>query len=254
VKLIGLCIAALAMLFLAGSAGLASGTTYTGSIGSGTGASSAEESYGGTSWGGCYPTLSWSITGSGSAWSYSYTLDDNYSGCPDFTTMVLETSTTFTSSDLSSLTGATDGTGPVTFTSSTYTDLPRSVYGLALTLSSQGNDETITFNSDRAPVWGDFYTYASSGPDYCWNSGFGSGDPDPAATGPANGALDDTTSPDTGWYLLIPDTTGSSSTPEPGLDLPGAERAGAGGQRPAAQADGEALGTPPSRRYPSRTG
>jgi uncharacterized protein (TIGR03382 family) len=127
--------------------------------------------------------------------------------------MLLETSTTFTASDITGLTGGTDTIG--TYTSSTYTDLPRSLYGLDLTPTTASNTETFSFNSDRAPVWGDFYT-AVSGPYYAWNSGFGSSDPDPAQTGPTNGVLDITSGSYQGYYLLVPDTTGSSSTPEPG--------------------------------------
>ncbi len=204
-----------ALLCLLATAGFAQ-NTYTGSLGTGTGAVSNQMSYGGTTWeGSSYPTLSWTVTGSGSAWNYSYTLNDAYSDCPTFPSMILETSTTFTSTDISSLAGGTDAVG--TYTSGTYTDLPRSVYGLELTPTSASNTETFTFNSDRAPVWGDFYT-AVSGPYYAWNSGFSSTDPDPAASGPTNGALDITSGAYQGYYLLVPDTTGSggSSTPEPG--------------------------------------
>jgi hypothetical protein len=193
-------------------------TTYTGTLGTGTGAVSSQMSYGGSTWeGSSYPTLSWTVTGSGSAWNYTYTLNDNYSDCPTLPYMLLETSTTFTSSDISNMLGGTDSVG--TYTSGTYTGLPRSLYGLLLTPTNTGtNDFTVEFNSDRAPVWGDFYAMGSQTPnDYAWNSGFLSNDPDPAQTGPANGALDITSGSYQGYYLLIPDTTGSSgSAPEPG--------------------------------------
>ena len=225
-KILGLCLTALAMLFVAATGAFAQ-STYTGSLGTGTGAVSNQMSYGGTTWeGNSYPTLSWTITGSASSWNYSYTLNDAYTDCPVFPSMLLETSTTFTSSDISSMAGGTDAIG--TYTSGTYTGLPRNLYGLLLTPGSQSNTETFTFHSDRAPVWGDFYT-GVAGPYYAWNSGFLSNDPDPAGTGPTNGALDITSGAYQGYYLLVPDTTGGSSTPEPGSILLGLSALGLAG-------------------------
>ena len=213
-KKVLLSLIAILLLALVATAGFAQ-NTYTGTMGTGTGATSGEMSYGGTTWEtSSYPTLSWTITGSASSWNYSYTLNDAYSDCPTFDKMLLETSTTFTSSDISSMTGGTEAIG--TYTPWTpYANLPRSVYGLLLTPSAS-NTDTFTFHSDRAPVWGDFYTTAGTNTYYAWNSGFGTSDPDPAATGPANGVDDITSGPYTGYYLLVPDTTGGSSTPEPG--------------------------------------
>jgi hypothetical protein len=221
-KNVALNITAVLLLSLAVSAGFAD-TTYTGSLGSGNGSYSSQLTNGGSTSGGGYwegssqPTISWNVTGSGSSWNYSYTLTDNYSTCPTLPYMLLETSTTFTSSDISSMTGGTDSVG--TFTSGTYPNLPRSLYGLKLTPGSAGNTETFSFHSDRAPVWGDFYTQGdASYTYYAWNSGFASNDPDPVAGAPANGGLDITSGSPQGWYLLVPDTSGGggSSTPEPG--------------------------------------
>ena len=85
--------------------------------------------------------------------------------------------------------------------------MPEDIYGIKFDACGNATDVTISFDSDRAPVWGDFYSKDGIIPGAQWcalyNSGFTSGDYDPfsAAT---NGSFQN--------HLLVPD----SYIPAPG--------------------------------------
>ncbi len=77
---------------------------------------------------------------------------------------------------------------------------------------STGYDWTVSFISDRVPVWGDFYAVDGKRPGAVtaiWNTGFGNPDIDPSAAA-ANGSVD--------YHVLVPDST-THSVPAPGAIL-----------------------------------
>ena len=76
---------------------------------------------------------------------------------------------------------------------------------------STGYDWTVSFTSDRVPVWGDFYAVDGKKPGQetaIWDAGFGNPDSDPTAPA-ANGSVD--------FHVLVPDST--SYVPAPGAIL-----------------------------------
>jgi hypothetical protein len=80
--------------------------------------------------------------------------------------------------------------------------MPEDMYGIKFNAALVATTVTVSFDSDRVPVWGDFYSKDGklSGTEI-WNSvynaGFGSPDSDPTNP-PANGSVQN--------HLLVPDT------------------------------------------------
>lgn len=76
--------------------------------------------------------------------------------------------------------------------------LPGAIYGVKLD-GGGSTAVTLVFDSNRAPVWGDFYakdgSHPSVGDIYAYNTGFLAADP---AAGPSDGTID--------WHILRPDT------------------------------------------------
>ena len=74
-------------------------------------------------------------------------------------------------------------------------DMPSSVYGIKFNAADNADATTLalSFDSDRVPVWGDFYAKAGQGA--LWNSGFSAADP---TDGPADGSIE--------HHVLVPDT------------------------------------------------
>ena len=148
--------------------------------------------------------VSWSIFLSGTTWTYSYTFSNangSIPATPDLSHLILEVSPFFTSNQIFNANATV--VGPQTFTKDTETPfsgspssqtdadncagaitaspgnnggnpcLPADIFGIKL-------DKELTtylFDSDKAPVWGDFYTKdgaPDSGPvAVAWNTGFG---------------------------------------------------------------------------------
>jgi hypothetical protein len=85
--------------------------------------------------------------------------------------------------------------------------MPEAMYGIKFEAGRDATNVTVAFDSDRAPVWGDFYSKDGRTPcaEWCslYNTGFTLGDYDPLAA-PANGSLQ--------YHLLVPD----SYIPAPG--------------------------------------
>ncbi len=86
--------------------------------------------------------------------------------------------------------------------------MPTTIYGLEVTPNGS-NYSTIqfSFNSSRAPVWGDFYIKQNESL-VAWNAGFNSSGNEPGV-GPCNGSV--------GNFILRPDTAtvGTPTVPEP---------------------------------------
>jgi hypothetical protein len=90
--------------------------------------------------------------------------------------------------------------------------MPEGVYGVKFN-AEDGFDETtvtITFDSDRVPVWGDFYA-KGGGDNILYNDGFTAPDGDPANP-PGDGSVDS--------HLLVPDST-TALVPAPSAMLLG---------------------------------
>lgn len=203
-------ITAVMLLSLAVSASFADLPSYTGSL-AGNSTSDPIDVTG--SWG---PVdVSWTVTETTPGiWNYDYSA----SAGRTFTHFLLETSSTFTAANMWNATGGFSGATIDTFTSTNYgasdSGLIGPMYGVRFNNMTQSS-VNLSFTSNRAPVWGDFYTADGQG-HYAWNSGFTNPNSDPGdAVLPSNGAYSDAN----GYYLLVPDTTnspGGSSTPEPG--------------------------------------
>jgi len=174
--------------FLVGELSVGSGLTATnGWIGSGT-------------------TLGWEVSyvEASGLWHYEYTLtvaDD-----PGISHLIIEASASFTAGNLRSPSASWEiGTYDSTVGKSN-PFMPDSAYGIKF--AATGTEYTVSFNSDRAPVWGDFY--AKGGKDSAvFNTGFTAGDADPT------GAADNGSA---AYHILVPDTV-STHAPVPGAML-----------------------------------
>lgn len=163
-------------------------------------------------------TLTWTVddvTTPGS-WHYQYqfTVPQIVRETDEIRTLRMETSKTFTSSDLSNLTFGPET--PVVFEGiKTWTKTgiqPENLFGIqfshlkdASANGEAGNEGSIlsfSFDSDRSPVWGDFYA-KSFGTAQIINAGFVKGGVDPTDA-PRDGSVSS--------HLLVPDT---STPPEP---------------------------------------
>ena len=145
-------------------------------------------------------TLSWNITDMGTYYHYEYTLDVPQS---DISHFIIGVSDTFESSNFWGETGTFGDTIIGDFDNTNGNpDIPGTLHGLKFDDTS-GTTLTISFDSDRQPVWGDFYAKDGvhtepSGTkitNQVWNTGFSLANPtDP----PANGTINN--------HVLVPDT------------------------------------------------
>ena len=206
-------------------AGSASATTYTGSLTSGAGIT-------GTNAWADNLTLSWTVddTTNPGFWTYTYEFQDNDPGQQkELSHLIIETSASFTASDIHADTPDVSADSPKTFDPSdpSNPNLPGSIYGVKWNVpdADDGTDWTATLVTARAPVWGDFYVKdgKTDGSDNAaWNTGFLDADP---LDLPANGSLNN--------HALVPDTY-TTPVPEPGTLLlvgTGLASAGAWGRK-----------------------
>jgi hypothetical protein len=171
-------------------------------------------------------TMGWAVTNEdGGApathpWKYTYHFsfelgEDEWQG--GISHLILELSDSFVESNLTGLTTDHDfkevEIGTFGDQGASNPEIPENIYGIKFDLDDDDDNETNVLNwsfySDRAPVWGDFYTKdgrAGGADNYAYNSGFGSPDSDPLAP-PADDSLL--------CHILVPDTF--SDTPgDPG--------------------------------------
>jgi hypothetical protein len=203
----GACIFALTMVITGLSIG--SPTTYTGSLSVADGGLTA---YG--AWNCPSTTLGWVVdnTTTQGKWHYSYILNVP---SKDISHMIIEASdgdNPFTMSNLFSPSSSPNGWIKSIEVSNfspggSTPNMPESMYGIKFDALKDSIYVTICFDSDRGPVWGDFYSKdgvsTCSGWNALYNTGFTYNDYDPMA-GPANGSLQN--------HLLVPD----SYIPAPG--------------------------------------
>ncbi|MFI4911220.1 MAG: PEP-CTERM sorting domain-containing protein [Sedimentisphaeraceae bacterium JB056] len=146
--------------------------------------------------------IDWEVTDNGnSTWHYEYTLSVYGADVSHF---ILETSETFTESNIFNLSAPGTGVELGTFVpDSGNPSMPGSVYGIKFD-STSGTEVTISFDSDRDPVWGDFYAKCGNTggtQNTVWNEGFLTTDPISAAT---DGTLSN--------HILVPDTVPEPAT------------------------------------------
>lgn len=183
-------------------------TTYTGSL-SVTGAGADGALIAGGAWNNPATTLTWTVdnTTTPGKWHYGYTLTVPTGGISH---MIVEVSDAdpgpiFLLGNLldpqSTPAGWIDD--PIELQTQVAgagnPSMPENVYGVKFNAEDNFDETTVTvtFDSDRAPVWGDFYA-KGGGDNILYNAGFTTPDSDPADP-PANGSIDS--------HLLRPDST-----------------------------------------------
>jgi len=143
-------------------------------------------------------TLSWAVddTTTSGLWHYEYSLSVRKKNI-DY--LILETSDTFAAGNLFNLTSdPANWIGGMEL--GTYNS---SISGIKIDADYGLKTVTISFDSDYAPGWGDFY--ATDGHhNYLYNNGLGSSDP---LDGPANGSINN--------HVLMPHMPLPTSTPVP---------------------------------------
>lgn len=156
--------------------------------------------------------ISWDITQVGSNFHYIYSITDATGGAlsKDMSHFILQLSNNITgqnfASNIFNVSGATITDGPRTFSpsdpGSSNPGLPGDIYGIKFETFDSASSPSFSFDSTRAPVWGDFYTKdGKTGQQdvYAYNAAFG--------TSP-----DGNTTDFNGW-IARPDTT--VAVPEP---------------------------------------
>jgi len=159
-------------------------------------------------------------------WHYTYTIKVHGGGdlSTDIQCVIIETTPTFSWDNLDSVAttpaGWLSSTQIDTFKRSENVDLPSNVYGIMFcTRAVDPTTLTISFDSDRAPVWGDMYarSFTFDGQyNTLYNSGweYNTDDNDPTDP-PSNGSILD--------HVLVPgsQSTGHGEIPAPGAMLLG---------------------------------
>ena len=161
-------------------------------------------------------TFAWTVTGNtNGTYTYDYRLT-----VPDaskqISHLIFEVSPTFTSANiLSVLAGTLDGSQPDSYPKRSDAGMPSAMRGIKFSNGGAGStsyDWIVSFVSDRAPVWGDFYAVDGKTFGYktaVWNAGFTAPDTDPIAAA-QSGSI--------GNHILVPDTQ-TSTIPAPGALL-----------------------------------
>ncbi|MDR3620380.1 MAG: PEP-CTERM sorting domain-containing protein [Paludisphaera borealis] len=117
-------------------------------------------------------SVNWTITNtSAGVWHYDYTFAVNHTN-PNISHVLLELSPNSITDPhvVYNLTGGTTEFG--TFGASqgnSNPGIPADIYGVKITPSSSATTLHLVFDSDRSPVWGDFYT--KGGQSYAYNKG-----------------------------------------------------------------------------------
>ncbi|MEK6776863.1 MAG: PEP-CTERM sorting domain-containing protein [bacterium] len=115
---------------------------------------------------------------------------------------ILEVSDNFTSADIFNANWTV--LGPETYNidgpGKSNPGMPGEIYGIKFD-GTLGNVTTISFDSTRLPVWGDFYSKDGSagghGPNALWNAGLTANEDDDPADAPSNGSVS--------MHILVPD-------------------------------------------------
>ena len=152
--------------------------------------------------------LSWEVTQDGSLWNYEYTLKVYRA---DISHFIIETSSSFGSGNMFDAVYPGTEIEIQTHTSANGNPyIPGDVYGAKFDIGDEGVAEpdyttiTVSFDSDRDPIWGDFYAKCGAvggTQNTVWNEGFLVADPLDA---PADGTVLN--------HVLVPDTIPEPAT------------------------------------------
>lgn len=160
-------------------------------------------------------TLSWRVVQDGDDWHYLYQFSHPKGETSHF---ILEVSASFTEDNIWDETGDFEEieikTYDATSNGNSNPNMPGEIYGIKFNEAS-GQFSQFEFWSDRAPVWGDFYSKngnaGGQGVNTAWNAGLTANDTDPTAA-PSDGSYL--------GHLLVPDSDGGTRpVPEPGSFL-----------------------------------
>ncbi|MBM4029846.1 MAG: hypothetical protein FJ280_31270 [Planctomycetes bacterium] len=149
-------------------------------------------------------TFSWQVTDHGTGlYTYTYQLAVPHRS-KEISHLTIEVSPTFTAANLLSvLAGTPDNGQPATYPKgNSDPGMPDFMWGIKFEdgFGPNNYDWTVSFTSDRAPMWGDFYAKdGRAGPNKVaiWNAGFTASDLDPLAP-VGNGSV--------GHHILVPNT------------------------------------------------
>lgn len=178
---------------------------FTGSLSTGAGITATPNT--GT-WATQGVSLSWIVSDNGNGtWNYSYTFVTPAQGA--LSHIIIEVSPGVTLNDFSNiLVNGSAFSGQPEVKEHTpqqgNPDMPGNLYGIKFDVETNLTSTTISFDINRAPVWGDFYAKDGSPGGQAWNTGFLL--PDPTAP-PSNGSID--------FHILRPDTEPLNVIPAP---------------------------------------
>lgn len=147
----------------------------------------------------------WTVSYDGSVWHYAYTFNElGVQG--GLSHMLIEVCDSFTQADISN--GAYSFEGPGTYgpNNPSNPSIPGDIWALKFDTNGAGDGAVVSFDSTRAPIWGDFYAKDGRVGGAAWNAGFTSSDTDPLVAA-GNGSI--------GSHLLVPDTTTTPTVPSP---------------------------------------
>jgi hypothetical protein len=152
--------------------------------------------------------FSWTVTqNTDLSWHYQYVFNrDGAQG--NLSHLILETSQNLVHSDIQNATPAIQNGDPKWYSANgSNPNMPASIFGVKFDDFAESSISTITFDSVRAPTWGDFYAKDGSVGGTLWNAGFTAADPTAAVS---SGSVSN--------HILVPDTR-TSTIPAPGAIL-----------------------------------
>jgi len=153
--------------------------------------------------------LRWNVSFDGSLWHYEYTINElGLQG--GLSHMIVEVSDNLQASDI--LNGSYAFEGPAQYGPGDQAnpDIPAAAWGVKFDTVGAGDGAIVSFDSTRAPVWGDFYAKDGQQGGAAWNAGFTNPDTDPILAA-ASGSI--------GSHLLVPDSTTTPAIPSPAAIL-----------------------------------
>jgi len=155
--------------------------------------------------------LRWNVSFDGSLWNYEYTFNE-LALQGGLSHIILEVSDTLLASDIIDPTYAFEGPAQYDPSNPANPSIPGIVWGVKFGTEGAAGLTILSFDSTRAPVWGDFYAKDGTQGGAAWNAGFTNPDTDPLNV-PANGSINS--------HLLVPDSVITPPVPSPAAVLLG---------------------------------
>jgi hypothetical protein len=155
--------------------------------------------------------LRWNVSFDGSLWHYEYTFNElGLQG--GLSHMIVEVSSTLQASDILDPSSSFEGPAQYGPGNPSNPNIPSTIWGVKFDGQGAGGPAIVSFDSTRAPVWGDFYAKDGTKGGAAWNAGFTNPDTDPLVAA-ANGSV--------GSHLLVPDSSTTPPVPSPAAILLG---------------------------------